>query len=238
MKQTKKDQEPFVLNARSVLWFALMVFLVGVSCQFSLNFHPRLTLKFNPADLPDAQIGLPYQVEINVENVETGVGQFSVITGKLPPGLSLDGTTGENMVKIIGTPTENGTFVFTLQAACYGTNLPGQVGDHQYQIIVQEVVDNSSLKFTPIDLPDAQNGVPYQVEISVENVITDVAQFSVIAGELPAGLSLERVPNENRVKIIGTPTATGTFVFTLEAVGNATNDPGQVGDHIYQIIVK
>jgi ribosomal protein L6P/L9E len=213
--------------------------MVGVSCQFFSNITPDdFSLRFNPANLPDAQNGVPYPVEISVENVKTFVGLFSVIAGKLPPGLSLERVPGENMVKIIGTPTEDGTFAFTLEAACEGTNTPGQVGDHLYQIIVLDVVDDSSLKFNPADLPDAQNGVPYQVEISVENVITFVGQFSVMEGKLPPGLSLERVPNENTVKIIGTPTETGTFVFTLEAICDATNDPGQVGDHIYQIIVK
>jgi len=137
MKQ-KNDQEPFVQTAHSVLLIALMVLMVGVSCRFFSNISPDdLSLKFNPADLPDAQNGVPYQVEISVKNVKTFVGQFSVKEGKLPAGLSLEMGPGENMVKIIGTPTENGTFVFTLEAACTGTNDPGQVGDHIYQIIVK-----------------------------------------------------------------------------------------------------
>lgn len=148
MKQAKKNQKLFVQTAHSVLLIALMALMVGVSCRFSSNIIPTAppepdpyvddwTLVFAPADLPDAQNGVPYQVEISVENVKTFVGQFSVIDGKLPPGLSLERVPGENRVKIIGTPTENGTFVFTLEAACTGTNDPGQEGDRIYQIVVQ-----------------------------------------------------------------------------------------------------
>ncbi len=237
MRLTKKDQGLLMQTIRPVL-FALMLLITGVSCRFFSIFTPEdSTLKFNPATLPDAQTGIPYDVEISVENVKTFVGQFSVVEGQLPTGLSLERVPGENKVKITGTPTEFGVFNFALEAICEGTNVSGQTGTQDYQIIVGDVVD-TSLKFTPDVLPDAQTGVAYQVEISVENVISAVDEFLVIGGELPPGLSLERVPNEDRVKIIGTPTATGTFVFTLEATCFGTNDPGQVGDQEYQIVVR
>lgn len=238
MKVTKKDQGQLIRTVRPVLWVALVLSITGATCQFFSIFNPDdSTLVFTPTKLPYAQTGAPYEMEISVENVKTFVGQFSVVEGQLPTGLSLERVPDENKVKITGTPTEFGIFDFTLEARCLGTNTAGQVGTQDYQIIVGDVVD-TSLIFTPEVLPDAQTGVAYLTEIGVENVISAVDQFSVIVGELPPGLSLERVPNEDKVKISGTPTASGTFVFTLEATCYGTNDPGQVGEQEYQIVVK
>jgi hypothetical protein len=127
---------------------ALMIALAGASCRFlsAPEVEPTTgpdpyveerTLVFVPTDLPEAEKDAPYQVDIRVENVETFVGLFSVEEGALPPGLSLARVPSENRVYIVGTPSESGTFAFTLQAQCEGTNLPGQDGHQDYVIVVK-----------------------------------------------------------------------------------------------------
>lgn len=98
--------------------------------------------------------------------------------------------------------------------------------------------EDRALKFVPDSLPEAQQGVSYTTKVTIENVLTFVAEFSISEGSLPAGLSLERVKSENAVNIIGTPTEKGRFVFTLHVICFGTNDPGQEGDHSYAIVVK
>jgi len=102
----------------------------------------------------------------------------------------------------------------------------------------QPFTDASSLKFIPDSLPDAQQGTPYQVQIKVENVKTFVGQFAVETGNLPPGLSLERVAGENAARIVGTPAETGTFTFVLNVWCEGTNSPGQTGRKEYAIVVK
>lgn len=65
---------------------------------------------FLSTTLPDGTVGVAYSATV------TGTGgrppyNFSVVSGSLPPGLSLNATTGA----ITGTPTTPGTYVFTLQ---------------------------------------------------------------------------------------------------------------------------
>ncbi len=131
-----------------ILFIAFATLIVGISCRFFSGAIPSSTsepqpfaddslLKFVPDNLPDAQQGTPYQVEIKVENVKTFVGQFAIETGNLPPGLSLERVTGENATRIIGTPAKQGTFTFVLNVWCEGTNNPGQTGQKQYTIVVK-----------------------------------------------------------------------------------------------------
>ncbi len=65
---------------------------------------------------------------------------------------------------------------------------------------------------------DIQIGVPYSDELSVGNSLAPAVEinsavFSVSAGRLPSGLSL----SSSTGVISGTPSATGTFSFTVEA---------------------
>lgn len=134
---------------RPVLLILLIGLLTSVSCEFFSNVTPAVTsepspnlddrsLKFEPAELPNAQKDIPYDVEIKVQNVETFVGQFNIIEGTLPKGVSLERVSGENATRITGTPTETGTFTFVMEALCTGTNSPGQEGQKQYTIIVEQ----------------------------------------------------------------------------------------------------
>jgi len=135
--------------SRPVLAFALLTFLIGASCSLFSDISPEAsptpdpqndddgTLQFIPDVLPDAQQGVPYEIEVRVENVTTFVGEFTVTEGILPPGLLLERVPSENATLITGIPQEAGTFSFTLDVWCMGTNDPGQTGHHLYQIIVR-----------------------------------------------------------------------------------------------------
>lgn len=99
-------------------------------------------------------------------------------------------------------------------------------------------LDDRLLKFEPTDLPNAQKDTPYEIQVMVQNVETFVGKFDIIEGSLPEGLSLERVPGENAVRIMGIPMEAGTFTFVLEALCTGTNSPGQLGQKRYTIIVE
>jgi hypothetical protein len=128
-----------------------MILLISTACQFLSGLNSEIptqapyhnpddwALKFIPETLPGAILGQDYEARIDIGNVETFVGLFSIQQGKLPEGLTLERVKSENSVKIVGTPLETGTFTFSLFVQCEGTNDPGQEGEKEYTIDVGSV---------------------------------------------------------------------------------------------------
>jgi hypothetical protein len=94
------------------------------------------------------------------------------------------------------------------------------------------------LKFDPDALPNAQAGVSYEARISITQNATPAGEFSISEGALPKGLTLEKLPGEDAVRIAGTPEETGTFTFKVFVWCFGTNVSGQTGDKEYTITVK
>ena len=97
----------------------------------------RPALVFAPAELPEAQAGQAYSATITVSENVTPVGGMSVDNRSLPAGLEFSFDETARAATISGTPTETGTFKITVSAWCYGTNVSGQTGEHEYQLIVK-----------------------------------------------------------------------------------------------------
>jgi hypothetical protein len=66
----------------------------------------------SPRTLPAAKVGVPYAYTITAANV-TGTAKWSVAGGSLPPGITLNATTGV----LSGTPAKKGTFHFNARVA-------------------------------------------------------------------------------------------------------------------------
>lgn len=94
------------------------------------------TLTFSPDSLPAARNGEAYNVTITISGQESAVYTIELSSGELPSGLSLE-YSGSNTASIQGTPTETGSFTFTILAACYGTNKSGQTDSKQYTLVVE-----------------------------------------------------------------------------------------------------
>ncbi len=116
----------------AMVWAA--AFLLTLSC-YALTTR-RGPLKFDPASLPAAQVGVPYDVKVTVTQNVTPAGQFSISEGALPKGLTMEKVQDENSARISGTPEEAGTFTFKIYVWCYGTNVNGQSGEMSYTIKV------------------------------------------------------------------------------------------------------
>jgi Putative Ig domain len=111
----------------------VLLTLAALAC---LGGGPR-PLKFSPDKLPAAQHGQAYNAVITVSQNVTPVGQMSVASGQLPPGLSLTFPKGQDAGEIAGTPTATGTYSFTVSVWCYGTNVSGQIGGQHYELVVE-----------------------------------------------------------------------------------------------------
>ena len=97
----------------------------------------RPALVFSPAELPQAQVGQPYSATVSITGNVTPVGDMFVDIGTLPAGLQLTFDDASRTGVISGTPTETGTFKFAVGAWCLGTNVSGQTGQREYELVVK-----------------------------------------------------------------------------------------------------
>ena len=108
---------------------------LAVACGDSGPVQSDLT--FAPDTLPGAQLGRSYAVTISVSGNETPLFSLRVERGSLPPGLSLTHQAAQSVGLLEGTPTQAGSFAFSIRASCFGTNRPGQEGIKDYLLVVQ-----------------------------------------------------------------------------------------------------
>jgi hypothetical protein len=133
-----------------ILSAVLLTALVSMSCLLFTNptrtpqpeepnFGPTGgPLKFEPDALLPAQAGVMYEAEIRITGNNTPAGDFSLSNGTLPAGLELVKVEGEDAATISGIPEETGTFTFTVSVWCFGTQVSGQTGEKEYNIVVKK----------------------------------------------------------------------------------------------------
>ncbi|MCU0437663.1 MAG: putative Ig domain-containing protein [Raineya sp.] len=160
------------------------------NCTASQNYTfavvcPTATL--NPSILPNGIIGVAYNQAITQTGLPTGTIIWSVSSGSLPTGLSLNSSTGV----ISGTPTTIGTFSFTIEA-----NNSGCVASRAYTVSI----NCPTITFSNTNVTDATVGTAYTLNASVTGN-TQTVTYS-ISPALPTGLSL----NSSTGIISGTPT--------------------------------
>jgi hypothetical protein len=129
-------------------------------------------------------------------------------SGTVPPGLTVgsDGT-------VSGTPTQAGTFAFSVTATD-SAQQPMSSAAFAAQIVIN-IPDPLTLNATPAP-PAGVDGTPYgPFSFSVSGGYLPL-QWSITTGSLPAGLTLG-----NDGSLSGTPTSTGTSMFTVMVTDSA-----------------
>ncbi len=137
----------------------------------------------------------------------SGSLSWSITSGSLPKGLSLDAASGV----ISGTPAAGGTATFTAQVTD-SANTPMSAEKPLSITIVSQ-----TLTITTMSLPGGTEGVAYSATLQEEYGTLPVS-WSVTAGTLPNGLTLDQASG----LISGTPTATGTSAFTVTVIDSST----------------
>ncbi len=171
------------------------------SCYGTHDYTLEVTcpvVTVTPATLPNAPIGVAYAETLVATGGDSPV-TFAVVTGTLPPGLSLAGDGA-----VTGTPTTTGTYPFTVRVSSTGgcaLDLPYTIG-----------VACPAMAVLPAWLSDAVAGTPYVQSVSASAGIGPIG-WDLASGTLPDGLVLDPGTGE----ISGTPTTLGTSVFTLRA---------------------
>jgi hypothetical protein len=160
----------------------------------------------------DAQVGQPYEGFISTTLEDGGV--FTA-TGSIPPGMSVPYQYGATGTILGGTPTQQGTFTFTVSGHDWNfVPIPALT----YQITVLGPPPLTIvLPASGPTLDPGTEGQPY-VQGFFLNGGSPSYTWSVAAGHLPPGLSLVSTgaPTDNNNELAGTPTSAGTFTFTMK----------------------
>lgn len=153
----------------------------------------------------------PMSVQISVTDEEESPLVFSVSSGSLPQGLSLNTATGE----ISGTPTDvipNTTTSFEISATD-GNNTVTR----NFSITVN---DRGPTWQTAQTLSSFTKDVSYSYTLIATDDNGTISSYSIVSGALPNGLSL----NSSTGEISGTPLVSDAdYIFTVRATDQGGN---------------
>jgi len=141
-------------------------------------------------------------------------------SGTMPTGLSFNTGTGT----LSGTPTTAGSVHFTVTA----TDSTTGAGPYAIAGTYTLTVSAPAISLAPTTLPTPTTGASYSQTVTASGG-TAAYTYAVSAGALPNGLSL----NTSTGAISGTPTAAGTFSFTIQA----TDANSFTGSRAYSVTV-
>lgn len=161
-------------------------------------------LGISPPSAPSGTVGFAYSLALNATGGQPPYS-WSVSSGAIPAGLTLDASSGV----LSGVPTATGTSNFTVQAV--DSSVPARTGSMPLTLVV-----NGQLTFSITSLPDAAVSVPYAATASVSGG-NGPYTWSVVSGGLPPGLSL----NGATGVISGTPTTAGGYGLGLKVTDSS-----------------
>ena len=161
---------------------------------------PLIPLRIETGTLFDGEVGLAYS---QPESALGGTTPYtwSIASGSLPAGLSLNASTGT----ISGTPTTAGTSNFTVRVTDGASPTPATTTK------ALSITTAAHVAISTTSLPNGKVGVAYNQTMAASGGTTPYT-WSITAGSLPAGLSL----GAGTGVITGTPSHKGTYNFTVQ----------------------
>ncbi|SFA99020.1 Putative Ig domain-containing protein [Collimonas sp. OK607] len=172
-----------------------------------------------PATLTAGAVGVAYAGGPLTASGGTAPYTFSITAGALPAGMSLSSSGA-----LTGTPTAGGTFSFTVRA----TDQNSFSGSLAYTL----VINAPTIGIAPTTLPAAAVASAYSQNVTASGG-TGGYTYAITAGALPAGTSLSSAG-----VLSGTPTAGGTFNFTVTATDSSTGTGPYTGSRAYALTVN
>jgi sugar lactone lactonase YvrE len=183
------------------------------------------TLTITPATLPAATVGTAYSATLTASG-GTSPYTYAISAGALPGGITLTGGV------LAGTPNTTGTFSFSVTATD-STPAPGAItGTVMYTLTVNAaVVVVPTITITPATLTAATAGTAYSATLTASGGVSPYT-YTLTSGALPAGITL------TGGVLAGTPTAIGTFNFTVAATDSSPAPGPYMGTAMYTLTVN
>ena len=175
---------------------------------YTMSVTAGPVVSLTPASLPAGNETLSYSQAIAATG-GTAPYTYAVTSGSLPPGLALSvGGT------VSGVPTSTGSYLFTVTA----TDAQGYLGSRPYTLAIAAA---PTITIAPSSLPSANENLAYSQSITASGGNAPYG-YAVTAGSLPPGLTLS-----SGGVLSGTPTASGSFNFTVTATDALTYTASQ-----------
>ena len=197
----------------------------GVQCTAYMPSSASSPLTIVTISLPAGNVGASYGSSFaSSDNLSAGVYAaggtpgytYSVTRGSLPPGLTLNTSTGQ----ISGVPTTSGTSSFTVEAMDSAGSPPAS---QALSITIDpEVPVRVAVPYPP---GNPVQGQPYQFVLNGSGGSAPYT-WTIVSGGLPPGLTLN-----SRGSINGNATESGTFHFTVE-VTDSSSPPQQATQNL------
>ena len=153
-----------------------------------------------PSQLPPGEVNTAYSQTLSATGGTPPYKLWLVSSGALPAGVTLDPNSGA----LKGTPTSAGNFSFTVQV----TDNNGKTASKPFSL---SIVTALSITTAPT-LPPGTVGQAYSSGALTATGGTPPYTWTVVSGKIADGLALG--PSDGSVT--GTPTAAGTFTFTVQ----------------------
>jgi large repetitive protein len=198
---------------------AAALFLVALPAVASAQI---LSVSCTPATGPTV-VGQIYSATCTASG---GIAPYSwdISSGALPSGLSIVPSGDTTQATISGTPTNDGSYSYTVEVTDSTPVIP--------MTATQDYSGTIAPSISPSTLPAATVGSGYSQVFSGGGG-TAPYTFAVTSGALPAGLTLS-----SSGALSGTPTAGGSFNFTITATDSSPSPGPYAGSQSYTLTVN
>ena len=213
-------------------------FLIAVTVNDSAGHSGLNTLSLN-SYLPlsasvtakEVSSGVPYNGALFIRTNQNVVTNARIVQGALPPGLSLSATPAQganSVIAINGTPTQRGIFSFTVELTDSLT--PPRIAQVALKIFVD--VRELYFFFPGSALARGFRTQSYEAPVGTGGGVAPInCALAPGSGPLPPGITVGA-----NCTVSGTPTATGTFNFSLRATDSGTPQQTVDGDFSLNIV--
>lgn len=189
-------------------WYIVRMASMVMYSEYANQAHAKNGIildSYNGSEIKLNQAVAASNVSVAFANIGAEKQSYTITSGQLPAGLTLNESTGA----ISGTATQSGTFSVTVKATFDGW-----------------ITKSNTFTFTvasafELDTLTGETGKNYSAMINYDPDLFDEnaeIAYSVAEGELPAGLVLD--PELGIIE--GTPTKTGTYNVTLNVSVSVT----------------
>jgi uncharacterized protein (TIGR03437 family) len=192
----------------------------------TITVNPRVAI--TTSQVPSGAVGVSYSFALQ-ESGGTAPFQWAVAQGNLPAGLTLNASTGT----VSGTPTAAGTYPFSAKI----TDQQGATATASLTLVI-----SGSTTVSKLTLGCQSASGPTQAGVSYLDICTasgGAPPYNWTVPDLPAGLSetglasqpIDSVPPASypvSIGITGTPTAAGSYSYTVKVTDDTSPTPQTV----------